>query len=88
MEEKNYKQKLLLSDRKRLSIDAVINVDALGDDYVELNSDAGKIIIEGSELKIEELNQEKRTVSIVGSICSIIYKSDKKSTSFISRWLK
>ena len=85
MEEKDCKQKLVLLNRRRLTVDNVINIDGLDKDYVELSSDAGKIIIEGTELKIEELNQERKDVTIVGTVDSITYKNNNKSTTFISR---
>ena len=88
MDKTEYKQRLLLTDRRSLSIDSVTNIDALGDDYVELSSDAGKITVEGNELKIEELNHEKRTVSIIGHIDAITYKNEKRASSFFSRFRK
>ena len=88
MEEKEIKQSLMLINRRRLSIDAVTNIEALGDDYVEVTSDAGRILIEGEGLRIEELNRAQRTVNVVGLINNISYKNIKRNDSFISRWFK
>ena len=88
MEQKDIKQKLMLTDRRELTIDAVCNVESLGEDFVEISSDTGKIIIEGAGLKIAELNQEKRTVHISGKIDSILYKNERKSKPFLSRFMK
>ena len=88
MEEKVIKQRLVLIDRRTLTVDGVTNIEALGDDYVEVDSDAGKIIIEGENLKIEELNKEQKAVSVVGLINNICYKNIKRKDSFISRWFK
>ena len=85
MEQNILKQKLYLTDRRELTVDNVENVDALGEDYVEITSDAGKMIIEGENLKIEELNREKRTLRIKGKIDGITYMSDKKTRSIFSK---
>ena len=88
MDKADYRQKLVLIDRHSLTIDSVRNIDALGDDYVELSSDAGRITVEGSELRIEELNHEKGIVSIIGRVDIITYKNEKKSSSLFSRLKK
>ena len=85
MEEKEFRQKLILINRKKLTIDNVLNIDGLDEDYVEISFDTGKILIEGNALKIEELSGEKKEVTIVGSIDTIAYKSNNKVTSFITR---
>ncbi len=85
MEQNNTKQKLQLTDRRELAVDNVENVDALGEDYVDITSDAGRMIVEGEELIIEELNREKRTLRIKGKINSITYMNEKKTRSIFSK---
>ena len=57
--ENNSKDYLLnLINRERLTLDGVKNVEAFGEDYLTLSTQQGEIIIEGSNLKIEELKKE------------------------------
>lgn len=70
-------QLLTLSGRKRLEITEVTNVVSFDDDYLELSTGAGELTVEGAELKIEELSQEKRKILITGRINAVIYKEQK-----------
>ena len=73
-------QILILNARKRLEISEVLSVISFSDDYLELPTEAGDAYIEGSELKIEELSQEKKKILISGKIDAIFYKDKEKHT--------
>ena len=78
-------QRVTLINRRELTIDSVKNVDALGEDFVDLTTDAGKITVEGDGLKIEELNQERHFIIICGYIDSIAYINEKKTSSLFKK---
>ena len=88
METNDRKQTLILEDRKRLVIDGVLNVESFNDDYLELSSNLGRIEIEGSELKIEELRQETGKILISGEISGVFYKENKTIKRPLSRIFK
>ena len=73
----NNNQLLILNGRKRLEITEVTNVVSFDDDYLELSTGSGELAVEGAELKIEELSQEKRKILITGRINAVIYKEQK-----------
>ncbi len=77
MDSVNQKQTLLLEDRKKLTIDGIINVESFREDYLELSSNSGRIEVEGSDLKIEELRQENGKIYITGEICGVFYCENK-----------
>jgi len=70
-------QIITVIDRKTISIDGVRNVLGFDEGYVSIMTDMGKIIIEGSELKIESLGKDEDTIHISGKINSIYYPQDK-----------
>ena len=79
MQEKgNEKQNLSLKGREILTVDCVKNVLGFDESYVSLETDIGKLIIEGSELKIDSLTKNDRKVIILGTIDSICYSDFKQ----------
>ena len=77
MDSVNQKQTLLLEDKKRLTIDGIINVESFREDFLELSSNYGRIEVEGSDLKIEELRQENGKIYITGEIYGVFYGDNK-----------
>ncbi|MEG1661261.1 MAG: YabP/YqfC family sporulation protein [Clostridiales bacterium] len=67
------KQKLLIEDRNKLSVDGVENVVSFDNECIELNSNMGGIVIGGEDLSIAALNLDQGRVDIVGQIISIAY---------------
>ena len=43
MDTANEKQTLLLENRKKLTIDGIINVESFRDDFLELSSNSGRM---------------------------------------------
>ena len=88
METGEKKQTVILQDRKNLVIDGIINVESFNDDYLELSSNLGRIEVEGSSLKIEELRQDTGKILITGEISGVLYKENKNSKSYFGRIFK
>ena len=88
MDSVNQKQTLLLEDRKKLTIDGIINVESFRDDYLELSSNFGRIEVEGSNLKIEELRQENGKIYITGEIYGVFYGDNKPARKFFGKNLR
>ena len=79
------KQNLILTDRKRLEIDNVVNVDSFNDDYLEISTALGVIVVEGRMLKIEELRRDLSKIMVKGEIDGIFYKNDKPRTGIFKK---
>ena len=77
---KKSNQIITISAAEKIVISEVDSVSAFDDDGILIISDLGKICIEGSELKIIDLNKEKKTIEIIGHIKGVFYldKGDKK----------
>lgn len=82
------KQMLVLENRKKLTIDGVLNIDSFDDDYLEISTTLGKMVIEGKELKIEELRQENTKILISGEVSGIFYKENRIKKGFFSGFKK
>ena len=88
MEAKEVNQIIKLINRRILTIDAVISVSALGDNYIDIDTKGGAITVEGENLKIEDLNNEKGTLQISGKIDTVSYNTSKKTNSIFTKHFK
>jgi len=80
--------RLLITDRDKLEINGVINVESFGEDYLILNTTLGQITIEGNDLKIESLTKENGEILIVGKINGLFYKDEKGERGFFKKIFK
>ena len=81
--------KLIINDRSELIVNGIDRVLGFDNDYVLLESEEGRITIEGSALAIDSLTKENGEIVIKGKITAVIYsdvKSDRKG--FFARALK
>ena len=88
-------QKIIINDRKELSIDGVLNVDSFDEQHIELNTCMGGVDIEGEGMKIAALNLEEGEVCIGGLIHGVNFVKSReeksvrhKSKNALSRLLK
>jgi sporulation protein YabP len=79
---------LLLENRKKLTINGVIEVINFNENQILLNTDVGTMIIKGQQLKMNKLDVQNGDVVITGKVDAFVYTSDKskvKQDSIISR---
>jgi len=82
------KSNLVLENRKKLTINGVIEVINFNENQILLNTDVGTMIIKGKELKMNKLDVQNGDVIITGKVDSFVYTNDKvktKKDSIISR---
>ena len=82
------KQSLLLENRKALSLNGVSFVESFTDNYVELSTKLGVVLVEGKDLKIESLDQESGQIRIIGEISGIFYSESKSQKGFWKKLFK
>lgn len=81
-------QDIFLHNRKDLSISNVRKIISLNETVFELETGFGKIKIEGKQLEMVSLNNEKETLILKGQIDKIEFlekNKDKKEKSFIAK---
>ena len=69
---------IIISDRRKIEIDNVNEILGFDDGYACLGIDDGKIIVEGEDLKIEELNNNSKKIRLIGDFKALYYAKDKK----------
>lgn len=68
------KQELVIKDGKTLTLDGVVSVDSLSEDYLCVQTIAGSISVEGENLKIDSLTKEDGKIKVLGKITGVFYK--------------
>ena len=77
-----------LGNRKKLTINGVIEVVNFNENQILLNTDVGTMVVKGQELKMNKLDVQNGDVIITGKVDSLAYTNDKskaKKDSLISR---
>ena len=71
---------LMLENRKKLTINGVIEVINFNENLILLNTDMGTMIIKGQELRMNKLDVQNGDVLITGKVDSFVYTNDKSKT--------
>ena len=71
-------QVVTLTDRSRLVITSVSAVLSFDDDYLKIDGANGIILVEGSDLLIENLSKERGEIVVVGRIDKLEFLNQKK----------
>ena len=82
-----HKQQIIITDKSRVEIDAVIYVRSFDEEGVLLDTSIGQISIEGKDLKIENFEKSSTKILITGNVINVYYleKRDKKRGRGIAR---
>ena len=67
--------KLILDARKKLTLTGATEVVRFDEDLVELNTDLGLLLIEGSGLKLKCLSLDDGTIIVEGDLCALRYEA-------------
>lgn len=76
---------LTLTNRQKLSLTGISDVDAFNEQEITAVCESGELIIKGELLHIEELNLETGILNVSGKISSLSYVEKCTSTSLIKR---
>lgn len=76
--------------RKQISISGVTDVIEFDEGSIVLNTEGGKLLVEGSTLQITTLDVESGKLCATGKIDAIMYSdgSEKKSRGLLSHFAK
>ena len=88
MEENLKRSTLILEDRSSLTLKGALNILGFEEDIIILDTELGRLNIEGQELKIESLNKENKTVLIRGRISGLFYSEQKGAKGGIKGFFK
>lgn len=69
--------RLVMEDRKKLTLTGATEVVRFDETLVELNTNLGPVVIEGSELKLKCLSLEDGTLVVQGQIRGFTYEDPR-----------
>ncbi len=76
---------VMINTRREVSVGGIKSILGFGDDYVILDTECGRLEIEGEEMKIEGLSKDEGVVNIRGKINSLYYSEPKNIKSLFSK---
>ena len=71
------KQKIIITDRKRIEADGVKNVVSFDESYLEVETELGLLCISGEGMRVESLNNENGRILILGQLYELGYKEKR-----------
>ena len=71
------KQKIIITDRKRIEADGVKNVVSFDESYLEVETELGLLCISGEGMRVEALNNENGRILILGQLYELGYKEKR-----------
>ena len=80
-------QQIVISNKNKVEINAVTSVKSFDEDGVVIESALGNIVVEGHDMRIENLEKSTSRVLIVGNISGVYYlekREKKKGRGLIS----
>ncbi len=75
---------ITLTNRKKLTMTGVVEVESSNDNCIKLSTKMGKLTIIGSDLSIEVINTDNGEFSMNGTIKKIEYKNSGNTGKFSS----
>ena len=79
------KQTVNIDSRESLVCDSVCDVEEFSGEYVIINTDYGKLNVEGENLRIKELNEKEGKISVNGKISGVFFKDESETNGFLKR---
>lgn len=67
------RQTLCLKNRECLELDGILHVESFAEDALTLSTKAGRITVEGENLKIEDLSKGEGKILVTGRIDAFYY---------------
>lgn len=80
--------KLILDQRRDLSVTGVTEVVSFDETAVVLNTAAGTLVVQGEALQLKQLSEEGGKVAIVGQVAALYYQQPKNTDGWLSRLLR
>ncbi|NLG83547.1 MAG: sporulation protein YabP [Firmicutes bacterium] len=83
--------RLVLAERKRLSLEGVQNVAGFTTEEIALETTAGALFVRGRDLHLQLLNLDEGRMEVDGLVTSLVYAEEdlaKRGRSFLRRLLR
>ena len=83
-EKKPQDSSVVIKSRKEISVSGIKSILGFGEDYVLLDTECGKLEIEGEGMRIDGLSKEDGLANIKGHVNSLYYHRQKLSKGLFS----
>jgi len=80
--------RLTLDERKALTVTGVTEVVSFDENNVVLNTAAGTLVVQGTELQLKTLSEEDGRVAVVGQVSALHYEQPRNTDGWLSRLLR
>ena len=87
MAEEYRSHKVVMNERKQLTITGVTEVVSFEETAVVLRTCLGTLVVHGQELQLKTLSLEGGQVAVDGCINAMIYEEPRQGGGWFSRWL-
>ncbi len=67
-----------IENREKMKVTGVLDVSGFDDSYVDVETELGRMVIHGDEMKIGKLNLDTHELVVIGYIYSIEYDDKSK----------
>ncbi len=72
------KQTVKIEDKRSVEIDGIRSISALDEEYIALEGNLGRIVIEGKKLEVLDLARATGRISLKGDITGVYYEAEKE----------
>lgn len=76
-QEQNIDQVIMINGRKTVCIDKVLHIIFFDDQTLSVDTECGRIVVEGEELKVESLDKENGKIILNGIINGVFYSEER-----------
>lgn len=73
MQNTENKQKIVITDRRQVDVEGVSFVTLVDEQQICIDTVKGALVVEGTDLKLENLEKAKGTVVVLGEIQGVYY---------------
>lgn len=79
------KQELIIKSRESFNCDAVRDVEEFSGEYVIINTEYGKLNVEGEDLRIKELCEKEGKITVTGKISGVFFRDESEGIKLFRR---
>lgn len=79
--------KVVLSDRKKLTVTGVSDVVSFDETAVHMETVQGSLMVHGSGLRLKNLNPEGSQLELTGTVEALVYEQPRRKGGFFGRVL-
>lgn len=73
---------------KSIQLNGVEHIVGFDEKCIVLSTDSGRVVIEGSNLKVDSLTKSDGELVVIGEFSGLYFSKEKKAQSFFEKFLK